>query len=246
MSIKNIIKKISKLSLYDIYLEIRRKKMISYSNKLLIDYICQNGSKKLHIGCGGNIFEGWLNTDLTPYSNIIAFLDASKEFPIKDNMFDYIYSEHTFEHLDFKGQLNYLRESYRILKPGGKIRIATPNFDFLMQLRSKDLCESQKKYINWNVDSYLKNIKLELNDLMDPGVYVINNYFRDWGHLLIHNELSISQLINKFGFYKIYYEKVGNSKYSELNNLERHGQMITDEFNLLETMVIEAEKPSNY
>jgi SAM-dependent methyltransferase len=53
-------------------------------------------------------------------------LDKAK-FP--ENMFDYVRSNHSFEHLH--NPVEVLDEIYRILKPGGKVYIGIPNIDSL-------------------------------------------------------------------------------------------------------------------
>lgn len=47
--------------------------------------------------------------------------------PISDNFAEAVYSSHTIEHVSDEAVLNMLRESYRILKPGGVIRLTTPD-----------------------------------------------------------------------------------------------------------------------
>jgi hypothetical protein len=83
----------------------------------------------------------------------------------------------------------------------------------------------------------------QLMDTADIDVYVINNYFRDWGHQLIHNKSSLTRLMEYCGFENIKYESVGKSTDLMLAGLEHHGLMITEAYNKYETMVIEAAKP---
>jgi SAM-dependent methyltransferase len=238
-----ILKKIYKTSPQLIYRYFANERRLSKTRQLILKYVASHDTRKLHIGCGGNFLEGWLNSDLVPDSDKFALLDASKTFPVSSDTFDYVYSEHVFEHLNFEQQLNYLRESLRILKPGGKIRIATPNFDFLAHLAGKDRSAFEREYLEWNFATFLKNIPVKLKDPENLEVYVINNYFRDWGHQLIHNKSSINKLIEYAGFQVVGFENVNNSTDPVLQGLEHHGAMITDTYNKFETMVIEATKP---
>ena len=48
-----------------------------------------------------------------------------KPLPIEDNVGELIYSSHTIEHVSDEAVRNMLSESYRILKPGGDIRLTT-------------------------------------------------------------------------------------------------------------------------
>lgn len=54
-------------------------------------------------------------------------LMAMTSLPIEDNVAEIIYSSHTIEHVSDAAVRNMLKESYRILKKGGGIRLTTPN-----------------------------------------------------------------------------------------------------------------------
>ena len=45
----------------------------------------------LNLGCGPNILEGWLNTDIEPIDDRVVYLDAGKPFPFEDETFDFIF-----------------------------------------------------------------------------------------------------------------------------------------------------------
>ena len=90
-------------------------------------YIKRSEDRKLQIGTGSNVLDGWLNSTLYPFVPGTVFLDASQPFPISTGSFDYIFSEHVIEHLEFAEAETMLREGFRILKPAGRIRLATPD-----------------------------------------------------------------------------------------------------------------------
>ena len=85
---KKRIKKILKTSLFSIYENYqnnkKEKRCIIQRDQLIETYQKSTALKKVQIGCGSNILEGWLNTDLN-YNEKIAFLDAGAKFPIKTN-----------------------------------------------------------------------------------------------------------------------------------------------------------------
>ena len=94
--------------------------------EIIDDYFRRERVRKLHIGCGGNILKGWLNSDYNSVHSDVIFLDATKPFPFNNDEFDYLFSEHVIEHFDFAKGFAMLLECHRILKPGGKLRISTP------------------------------------------------------------------------------------------------------------------------
>lgn len=207
-------------------------------------YLKGEGPKKLQIGCGYNPAEGWFNTDLEPTSNEIFYMDASLPYQIEDNSFDFIFSEHIFEHLTFEQECNMIRECQRILKPGGVMRMAIPHAGFLFNLYQNPEIPVHKNYVNWamNNNYECKKVLDVVGGVENTAVYVINNFYRDWGHEVLHDYASISGLLTKLNFREVKKKEVGESDYPELKGIEKHGGIIAPEFNLLETLVVEAVK----
>jgi glycosyltransferase involved in cell wall biosynthesis len=83
----------------------------------------------LHLACGSDIQTGYINTDLYPAQGVKvdAVIDASK-VPYNDNSIDTVRALHVIEHFHFHDAVKVLKEWYRILKPGGKLIIETPDF----------------------------------------------------------------------------------------------------------------------
>lgn len=244
---KESIKKVLKFSIYGFYEELRDKKkkkiQIKKQKRIIAEYLKNKGIKKLHIGCGSNIYDDWLNTDLKS-GETVAFLDAGLKFPLENDSFDYIYSEHLFEHLNVSQQINMLLEGARILKKGGVMRIATPSLDFLFSLYNDSSSKKNSNYVNYSVDNipFLETVKDKINDQTQHYCYVINNFFKAWGHQMIHNYSSLSKLALQLGYSDARICKVGESDIPDLKNIEMHGTIITEEMNLIETMVIEIIK----
>ena len=80
-------------------------------------YMRDHSPRKLQIGAGDNLLPGWLNTTLYPFAPGAVFLDARLPFPIPDAQFDYVFSEHVIEHLEFDEAAHMLAEARRILRP---------------------------------------------------------------------------------------------------------------------------------
>lgn len=236
---------VSPFSLYERSREIKRKKIqIKKREKLIEYYLNTNDIKKLQIGCGDNLLKDWLNTDLNDKLDKVAHLDAGVKYPLKSDCFDFIYSEHLFEHLNVDQQYNMLKESFRILKTEAIMRIATPSLDFLNDLYNYPEKEVNQEYINWAVRTspYLLSVKKTIQDDSMFYCYVINNFYKAWGHKLIHNFNSLRSLALQVGFSEVNKAQVGKSRFEPLNNIERHGTIIPEKFNKLETMVIELKK----
>ena len=57
----------------------------------------------------------------------IEYGDATKGLPIQDQSVDVLYSSHMLEHLDRIEVILFLKEAFRVLRPGGIIRVAVPD-----------------------------------------------------------------------------------------------------------------------
>lgn len=225
-----------------LYTWLKRIRQRYRTRQVCIQYLKQDGVRKLHVGCGGNVFAGWLNVDIEPHGPDVAFLDASKVFPFETSSFDYIYSEHMFEHLDLEGQLNMLSECLRVLKPAGMVRIATPDLESISEIvRGDD--EFFRRYMKWYVYTFnAKAVEVLGDQAVSPEVF-FNTYFYNWGHKFIHGRDTLRVMLERSGFSQVCIRGIKESPSEALSGLECHGNVISDEFNSFETVVVEGCKP---
>ena len=201
--------------------------------------VMSNHAGKLNLGCGRNIMPGWINADLTVHNPEVFTMDATRPFPFPDNSFDYVFSEHMFEHLDLCGQQNMMRECHRVLRPGGILRLAMPNFDFLIDLVNNPDSEINCRYLDWSYRMFIQNkVGYEI-DRNDYPVFVVNNFMHDWGHKFIHSANSLKDTALSSGFCNGERFPIGASSYLELQGCERHQNEIPEWANNLETFVME-------
>ena len=199
-------------------------------------YMGSHATRKLQIGCGANRLEGWLNMDLKLGRGVV-FLDAGRRLPFAGEGVDYIFSEHVIEHFEYSGGMKLLRECFRVLRPGGKIRIATPDLNFLIQLYGPNKSGLQERYKAWAVERFMPDIGIP------EDAFVINHFFRAWGHRFIYDFKTLERALIRAGFAGVRLAEVGKSHDPVFANLESHGKQIGEEFNRLETLVAEAVKP---
>lgn len=62
----------------------------------------------------------------------VRYLDVRKRFRFPAEAIDYVYSSHLIEHLYPQEAAHCLAEIYRVLRPGGILRIAVPDLDVLV------------------------------------------------------------------------------------------------------------------
>ena len=218
-------------------LDAERYRQCSAREAVIKAYLAENSPRRLQIGSGNIVVEGWLCSDLTPVDKRVIFLDALCPFPFEDEMFDYIHSEHLIEHLPYDGGLFMLRESFRVLREGGRIRIATPDLAVFAHLCVSPLSAEQRAYLDWSINAFLPGRKVAR-----PS-FVVNNMFRDWGHQFLYDEETLCATLSDAGFGSIERCNVGESSDLQLSGIERHGSLIGEKNNLFETMVFEGRRP---
>jgi predicted SAM-dependent methyltransferase len=197
--------------------------------------------KKLHLGCGRNLLSGWINTDnhnlSQKHQNFLRthtiHLDITEHFELESNSIDYVFSEHVIEHITYRDAVNMLTESYRVLKPGGKIRISTPDLNFLIEMYVKPRTELIDSYIQYSINQYSL-----------PGPYdtfVINNFVRDWGHEFIYDKKTLTHAVESIGFTNVTWHNISESDDEHFRNLEDASRLPAG-FLQLEKMTMEAIK----
>jgi len=88
---------------------------------------------KLHLGCGSQYMEGYINIDHPPEDhsviipNVNVYADITKDLFFPSNTVDEIRSHHVFEHFNRVEALVQLIKWHGWLKIGGKLIIETPD-----------------------------------------------------------------------------------------------------------------------
>jgi predicted SAM-dependent methyltransferase len=207
-------------------------------------YVETHAVRKLQIGTGPNPLPGWLNTDVAPdtypeHRSTIVQLDATKPFPLDDMTFNYVFTEHQIEHIAEPSAHLMAAECFRVLRPGGRIRIATPDLARIIGLYGEQLNEVERHYVEWVMTRFRPNVHSG-----NRRCYVINHMFTDHSHRFIYDYETLLALLSEAGFVDPVRCNPGESSDPELRRLETHGHAIGDErVNSFETMVVEAVRP---
>jgi predicted SAM-dependent methyltransferase len=211
----------------------------------ITEYVETHQVRKLQIGTGPNPLPGWLNTDIAPDTYVehratVVLLDATKPFPLDDMTFDYVFSEHQIEHIPEPAARLMVAECFRVLRPGGRVRIATPDLDAILSLHEGELDEPARHYVDWVMARFRPDIRSG-----NRRTHVINHMFMDHGHRFIYDQETLVAMLTDAGFADPARFPPGESVDEELRVLETHGRAIGDErVNSFETMVVEAVRPA--
>jgi predicted SAM-dependent methyltransferase len=89
--------------------------------------------KKLNLGCGSNLRPGWINIDLFSKAADLQ-LDLREQWPFADASVGHIYSEHVFEHFEFRDEVpHFLSEARRVLLPEGLFDVGVPDAERVLR-----------------------------------------------------------------------------------------------------------------
>jgi predicted SAM-dependent methyltransferase len=197
---------------------------------LVSRYLKTHSVRKLQIGSHVCVLPGWLNTDLYPLWISAVSLDATKTFPLPDESFDYVFSEHQLEHIAYSEALTMLRECRRILRPGGKIRLAVPSLDRLVELIRPARSDVQDRYIRYSTDFWWPSVR-------NPGpCFAFNSAFMNWGHKFLYDQTTLRNTLEATGFKEAQFFAPGVSNDPNLTGIE----MRVSEMDVYETIVVQA------
>lgn len=82
--------------------------------------------KRVHVGCGPNILEGWVNVDVCAFTGVDVVAPADN-LPFLNATVDEMMAEHLIEHLTFFEFNRALAEWHRVLKSGGNLTLECPD-----------------------------------------------------------------------------------------------------------------------
>ena len=173
---------------------------------LILRYRKRGGQpRRLHFGCGKVRLAGWINADLSPFSDLV--IDIRQKLPFPSDYLELAYSEHVLEHVPFEVGVSFLTELHRTLAPLGTVRIAMPDLDDLVDGYLHDW--RRFDWVKWENYSYLKT-----------RAQMINLAFRGWGHKHLYNQEEIERALRLAGFTEINFKAWGESEIHELAGLE--------------------------
>ena len=197
-------------------------------------YLASHSPAKLQLGSGANLLPGWLNAQHRPRGRRFPHIDARDPFPVPDSSFDYVFSEHLIEHLPRADADAMLAECRRILRPGGRIRIATPDLEALLALFAPGLDPLQVAYLESSAKRYAI-------DDAGPATY-LNHFLRSWGHEFVYDRATLEAQVREAGFTSLEWHDLGESGDPHLRGLENEGRMPPGHL-AYETMCLEAVRP---
>lgn len=173
----------------------------------------------IQLGCSSNHITGWLNLDLPHF-------DITRPLPWKDASVDAYFLEHVIEHILPAQAYDFFREVRRTLRPGGILRLAFPDILRIAASATPAYCEFLRSY-GWGDGT--------------PGS-AVRAIIQCHGHKAIWTQAAMTAVLESLGFTVDCFEP-GASSTPHLYGLERHGELVGQEINRVETACLEARIP---
>lgn len=91
--------------------------------------------KYLNLGCGFQYSTQaeWTNLDFVSRGENVIAHNLVNGIPFEDESFDLVYHSHVLEHFSKEDGNKFIKECFRVLKPGGIIRIAVPDLEQIVR-----------------------------------------------------------------------------------------------------------------
>jgi predicted SAM-dependent methyltransferase len=157
-------------------------------------------TKKLQIGCGKVYLppeEGWTNCDI--FSSVRADVYSDMfALPFEKESFDLLYICHVLEHAHRHMVITALSHWRSLLKPGGILRIAVPNF--------QAVCEHYQEH---------KDIKILMGLLFGAQDWPLNR------HTVAFDEKYLTELLIKAGFQNVHWWDWKDTEHAKWDDFSR-------------------------
>jgi predicted SAM-dependent methyltransferase len=184
---------------------------------------------QLHLGCGNNAMPGWVNLDCyppaVPAGVEIIVLDMRRGLPCADASAVAVYSEHFLEHVPLDTVRRVLLpECFRVLAPGGAIRIGVPDGEH---------------YVRHYVSSHTAAPDTDHRETggMLPMMW-INHVARSSQHKYLYDFETLAYLLGEAGFVELRRGHANDSTVSSFRGID-----LTAEGRAEETVYIEGRRP---
>jgi len=88
----------------------------------------------LNLGCGKRFHPDWVNVDIAPQGASVIRCDLSRGIPFPEDSFDAVYHSNVLEHIRREHGSAFIRECWRVLRPGGILRVAVPDLEQICRI----------------------------------------------------------------------------------------------------------------
>lgn len=129
----------------------------------------------LHLGAGSKAIPGWINIDSWPAE---LSLDLRWGLPFREGSATSVYLSHTLEHLYYPHEVQaLLREIFRVMAPGGRLRIVVPDIGAAIAAyyeNDQSFFEGRREtsWPDWNIETRLESFLGYAGVGPHPGMFM--------------------------------------------------------------------------
>jgi len=182
---------------------------------------------KIQFCSGSHRLGGWLNADIEFDGD--EKVDITQPLPFADESADYVFCSHGVEHVTAPQAFRFFQECFRILKWGGIMRICVPSI-------TRTLSFANQEYIDF----------VTKNGWGDGSIRgAVSHLITHHGHLACWHPADLSTAIWCAGFDTTREFEINKSDVQELCDIEKHGEVIGEKNNWIESIVIQGYKLSH-
>lgn len=134
---------------------------------------------KLHLGCGRRHIPGYVHIDVVDHPHVDHVASIDNLSFLQDASVDVIYNCHVLEHFKRRDVQRVLKEWFRVLAPGGVLRIAVPDFAALCTVYSRTQELGLVMGSIFGRQDYLYNIHYNLFDFQSLKAQLEEAGFRE-------------------------------------------------------------------
>ncbi len=185
-------------------------------------FLAERGLVGLNVGCAfWNLKLGCVNIDLsrletrsgqaTEYGRMALLdghayyleQDVTTPIPLPDASFDWLHSEHLIEHVPQAGAIQFLKEAHRLLKPGGLLRISTPDLAIYVdgyRDPSRKFFDKHARIIEQLSRMYPEAGGDAFPEVQRRPAWMVNQIFKYWGHQWIYDFEEMVYVLREAGF----------------------------------------------
>jgi predicted SAM-dependent methyltransferase len=170
----------------------------TFTGSLKIDPSKEN---LINLGAGTILPPEFINVDFFFERKIDFTCDLRYPLRIQNESVNGIFCEHTMEHVNYSDNVQLFKECYRILKPGGAIRIVLPD----VQIFTKKYLENDQEWFSTYEDLNLissgdpKRINRRFATPMQAISFITQEYF----HVSCWDEQTLTHFLKEAGFTNI-------------------------------------------
>jgi SAM-dependent methyltransferase len=208
-------------------------------------------------GCGLSCPDGWINFDASPrlrferlpivcqfldtfdrglFPKEVRYGDIVSGLPVPDGCAKAVYCSHVLEHIDRESVVKALKNTYRILRPGGTFRLVVPDLAW----RAEHFLSAHLRSEPNAADEFMRLSHLGQETAATGIIRRLRGVFGNSNHLWMYDEALMTSLLERTGFVSIRRCHLGDAEDPVFGQVEEEGRFVDGGY---DELALEALRP---